>query len=377
MNRPLYSQIAEHLMRKIKSRELQPYQQLPTEYELAEQFQVSRITSQRALVELEKSGWIFRERGKGSFVSPRDNEGGQAQEDYVSRAQNAVSMIIPYQDRSMSLIDYISGASDYLASRGYYLNVHTSNGSIETEKALLLSLPQSGVSGIIYYPRHDNVNHEVLIQLCSDNYPIVTIDKRFDVPISYVVSDNFTGGYVGVSHLIQLGHERIAYLSYNSIDSSSSSRNRYFGYCKGLKEHGLPIDRDIVFLSYSELSGGEFHSREFYKEMIEQMTRLGVTAIQANNDVTAIQLMNACGALGIRVPEQMSILGFDNIHILQHLDLPLTTIAQDFKAIGNKAAQMIVDRLEHGQTSRQEIVLPVELIPRQSSGRLLIREDAR
>lgn len=365
----LYEKIMDYVKEKINNRELLPYQQLPTELELAEQFEVSRITSKRALAELEKEGLIKRERGKGSFVQPQSSlDTRKAEADFSALSSKTISLIVPCDPNNKPL-DYIIGAHDALMSKGYYLNVHTC-GSSETARDLLQSLPQEGVKGIIYYPVHDNDNIDVIHSLYMNEYPIVAIDKQVPVPISYVVSDNFAGGQAAVSHLLDLGHTRIAYVTPQGIDFSASGRERYFGYCQGLKEGGIKVDTDLVFLELKKEIGLYASKREMYISLAHKLLQLEVTAVQVVNDITAIELIKACSEAGIRIPEQLSVVGFDDLEISRHLDIPITSIAQDFAEIGRMAAEIVVASLESPFDTQQKIRIPVELKQRQSSGPL-------
>lgn len=357
-NKPLYQQILEYLREKITSRQLLPGQQLPTEFELAEQFGVSRITSKRALEELEKEGYIYRKRGHGSFVSPS----------VIKTANNGigkvVSIIFPYHSAEGWVMTYIKGAMDYLNPRGYFLSIHCTGG--ENERDYLNQLTLDGVGGIIYYPSSTVKNIDILTTLCMNNYPVVTIDKYFDgIPLSHVVSDNFNGEYMLVKHMVELGHRRIAYVCADTINNKSSLRDRYLGYCKALKDHGLEIDQEIIFLDYYTRMiefKEESKQKEFLREKLKSMIDSGVTAMLAENDVEAITIYKILTEIDVKIPQQVSLAGFDNIELLKHFELPLTTINQNFYEIGKRAAQLVVKSIEEKSYKYVREIIPVELI---------------
>lgn len=219
---PLYQKIYNYLKGEIVNEKLLSGSKLPTELELSEAFGVSKITAKRAMDELEINGFITRKRGHGSFVLPLRNDGN------VSECK-IVSMILPNNDSSGRAIDYIMGATNYLQEEGYYLSIHTTFGNHETERKYLLDLSDNGVKGIIFYPS-TRKNFNVLSSLYVKNFPIVLIDKKIEsLPLSSVVSDNRGGGFQATSHLIQLGHRRIAYVSYCDLDSLSSVKERFIG----------------------------------------------------------------------------------------------------------------------------------------------------
>ncbi|MFC5649663.1 GntR family transcriptional regulator [Paenibacillus solisilvae] len=364
-NKPLYMVIMEGLKEKIRSGEYVPDQQLPTEVELAEQSGVSRITSKRALIELEREGLIYRIRGSGSYVKKQEGFSAADPGPVHSNSNRIISMILPYM--ATSELDIIKGASDYLDAKGYYLSIHDSDWSKDKEKDLLLRVPKNGPSGIILYPISTISNVDLIHAIHWNDYPIVTIDQYFEsLPITSVVSDNFEGGYMTAKRLIELGHDRIAFVSSISIGFRSSVRDRYQGYCKALKDHKIPIDPELVVTDfYRDVSPS--NAKAFYKAMITKLTQSGVTAIQAEHDHLAVELLKNVLEMGIAVPEQLSIVGFDDHLIARHVEVPLTTIAQNYNEIGRKAAELIVRLIERTDTAHHHVKVPVRWVERDST----------
>lgn len=355
---PLYVQIYQYLKEKIIRGEWEPHMQLPTELELAEQFEVSRITSKRALMELENENLIYRRQGSGSFVK----EMGQNQQlENRNQGEKIISMILPF-DGSAGLMGYVHGAIEYTTAKGYTLQIHTTKESPDVERSLLIEIPQKGVQGIIIYPKEDNKNLDILYDLYLEEYPIIAIDKYFDsVPLCSIYSDNFEGGYLGTEYLIQKGHEKIAFVSSITIENTSSLRNRYFGYCKALKDYQIHLDKEMAIFKPEQNNG-----KMDYEKIIKTLLTQGATAIQAENDYVAVDLLKACLELGVAVPEQVSIIGFDNLEFTAYVEVPLTTIEQNFFGFGQKAAQRLITWIETGKSPKVKEVLPVNLIERQS-----------
>ena len=350
-NKPLYMIIFEELREKIITGEYPPDYQLPTEVELAAQSGVSRITSKRALIELEREGLIYRKRGSGSYVKKQETQPGP--NTGTVNANRIISMVLPYM--ASSELEYIKGASDYLDSRGYYLGIHNSNWSKEKEKELLIRVPKNGSSGIILYPLSTVSNVELINAIYWNDYPIVTIDQYYEgLQVTSIVSDNFAGGYAAAKQLIDLGHERIAFISSISIEYRSSVRDRYQGYCNALKDHKIPINMDIVVTDFYRQVDEE-NSKAFYKKMVSTLLQAGVTAFQVEHDHLAVELLKNALEMGVQVPGQLSITGFDDHIITQHVEVPLTTVAQDFYEIGRKAAELIVkqDRRDRKPSSKK------------------------
>ncbi|MWV43724.1 GntR family transcriptional regulator [Paenibacillus sp. HJL G12] len=365
--KPLYMVIIEDLKEKILSGEYKEDQQLPTEMELAERSGVSRITSKRALIELEREGLIYRKRGSGSYVKKQEPRSGAGEPGTVSAAP-IISMVLPYM--ATSELDFIKGATDYLDTKGYYLSIHNSNWSKDREREFLLRIPKNGSSGIILYPISTISNIDVLHALYWNDYPLVMIDQYVEsLPVTSVVSDNTQGGYLIAKQLIELGHERIAFVSSIAIEFRSSVRDRYQGYCKALRDHGLAVDPELVIADFYR-DADEDKSNTFYKNMISRIMDLGVTAIQAEHDHLAVDLLRSALDMGIQVPGQLSIAGFDDHMISSLVEVPLTTIAQDYSEIGRKAAELIVSQIEGSGKNPVQAEIPVRLIERASTAAL-------
>ena len=362
---PLYMRILGDLQEKIRTGQYVPEQQLPTEVDLAEQYGVSRITSKRALIELEREGLIYRKRGSGSYVKQPDdtNLSGEIGSPVAHRI---ISMVLPYM--ATSELDFIKGAHDYLDSKGYFLTIHNSNWKKDKEREIITKIPKSGPSGIILYPISTISNIDVVHAIYSNDFPIVTIDQYFDsLPISSVVSDNFEGGYQTAKRLIELGHERIAFVSSVSVEYRSSVRDRYLGYCRALKDHRIAIDTELLVTDfYMEMYSP--HASTFYNTLIDRLLDLDVTAIQAEHDHLAVDLVKSCLEKGIQVPKQLAIAGFDDHDISRQAEVPVSSVTQNYYAIGYEAARMIVQRIEQPELEPQQVKVPIHIIERESTG---------
>lgn len=362
----LYEKILRYLKDKINNKELLPGDRLPTEMELAEEFGVSRITSKRALEELRSDGLIYRVRGRGSFVADCQqlestaDKGGKGL-DY----RKVISFVIPFSCANGGIINTIKGASRVASEKGYILDIKYSNNDLDEERGLLQMLYEKRVGGIIFYPISDRKNLEIMNTLSLNEYPIVSIDRYYEsVPISYVVSDNQSGEYEATKYLLELGHRNIAFISDNKIEDATSVRNRYFGYCRALKEKGVAIRPGIV-------KNGDFHNliRESSIRILQELLKEGVTAFCCINDYVALFVLQCLKSLEIDVPGAVSVVGFDNLDISGMAYVPMTTVGQDMEKMGEEAAKYIVECIESGKYGYMKKTIPVELIVRESCGR--------
>ena len=362
----LYEQIAKELKNKILSGEYLKDQKLPTENELAQEYNVSRITSKRALEELKKEGLIYRVRGSGSFVNEINEERMQAITTPAINTARAIAIIMPKHVTESSFAQSINGAVKVFEKAGYYSIIHSGVKNSEDEKKIIKKMYEDGIGGIIYYPVSDRENYSLMHHLYLENYPIVTIDKYFEsLPISNVIADNYNGERMATEYLIKLGHEKIAFVSDLSIESTTSIRNRYFGYAKALKSQGKYEKEDIVKSGFTD----EYHRKhqeKHYATIISELREKEVTGIIAVNDLVATYLMRTAIKMGVLVPEELSIIGFDDLEMSKHLQVPLTTIRQNFDKIGESAAELIIKMIESQDYEYQQIKLPVTVIERKS-----------
>jgi GntR family transcriptional regulator, arabinose operon transcriptional repressor len=375
----LYQEIMDYLEAKIQQQEFRPDDLLPSEFELARQFNVSRITTQKALDELQNNGLIYRIRGKGSFVS----EPSKSKANQFDQSLKIIALVIPFQNSFGGSLEVIQGLSPVLSKSGYYLTVHISHYSIEEERQLLNNLVNDGATGIIIYPFSHRYNVDLVNRLLLNKYPIITIDKYYDVlPVSSVCSDNFNGSYQAASHLIQLGHRNIVFVSDRDLMSANSVSERYFGFCKALKDHDLSItDDNLICIDYhnnEKLFQAIINNDPDVDGLLEPFKIIisnslmnkekRFTAIHGVNDYLTIFFLKAALAMGIKVPDEMSFVGFDNIDYSAFFEIPLSTIEQDFKKIGEEAGNLMINRIANPDEEFKRVVLPVKMIIRKSTG---------
>ncbi|KZS46044.1 GntR family transcriptional regulator [Paenibacillus glucanolyticus] len=360
---PLYQHIVNALTARIESGELQAGDQLPTEAEISKEYNVSRITSKRALTELENAKLIHRVQGKGSFVNA-----AKAPHRPVSRTSKEILLILPFS-HNPGLGDYEKGINEYLATTDYTLNIQSN--TIVSQRKLLESALQSTNSGLIFYPVSSISDLGILYQYHLANYPLVTMDKCIEgIPFLSVVSDNFDGGYQASKHLIENNHKKIAFISSLKVENSSSIRERYFGYLKALYDHSL-IDYSVSDLTDRYLTHDNDNGREYYIQFIQSVMAQGITGIVAENDLIAIEIIQIAKELGLSVPDDFSVVGFDNIHLAGFVEPKLTTISQDFGRMGYQAAQSLITLIESPKDQPLEhVVVPVQLIERQTVKKL-------
>ncbi|MCL6585482.1 MAG: LacI family transcriptional regulator [Anoxybacillus sp.] len=244
---------------------------------------------------------------------------------------------------------------------GFNLLMCNTDNNAETEEMYLSLLKQKSVDGIIIGTT--TKNYTVLNELLQAQFPIAFIAQ--DIPelaINVVKVDDFLGGYQAVSHLVSLGHKKIAIMLGNL--NRTSDKDRLHAYQQVLKESDLEYDENlIVYTDYSMEDG-----KRAARELLTSSQR--PTAIFACFDSLAVGIYQAAKELGVSIPEDLSVVGFDNTILSTIVDPPLTTVAQPIDEMGRQVVDLIIKEIDGEKHIKQRIVLPPELVIRQSTKRL-------
>ncbi|AKV86465.1 LacI family transcriptional regulator [Microbacterium sp. 1.5R] len=190
--------------------------------------------------------------------------------------------------------------------------------------------------------------------------PVVAIDPhtgRADLPT--VESDSFGGALVATRHLIELGHRRIGFLAGRPDLRSAGLRDA--GYRRALSDAGIPLDPSLIGVGRYELDA----TRESARIMLSGDSR--PTAIFAANDLSAIAVIDVAHELGLRVPDDLSVIGFDDVPEATRRALPLTTIQQPMRRLGAVAADMVFTLLAGQEVDEMHVILPTRLVVRATT----------
>ena len=227
------------------------------------------------------------------------------------------------------------------------------------ELRFLKALRGQWVDGLILNP--SEVTSGDLQDLQDAQIPVVLIGSQIDHPdLDVVMVDNVQGAYDAVSHLIDLGHRRIGLVG--GQRAASSGEQRFQGYIRALADHDIPVDEEII-------TEGRF-TREGGYESMKRLLALQSppTAVFASSDVMAIGALMAIQEQGLQVPNDVSLVGFDDIAEASTTTPKLTTVSQPKYQTGEVAAQLLFDRVEGASPGeRQKIVLSHQLVIRDST----------
>ncbi len=250
---------------------------------------------------------------------------------------------------------------------GYSIMLCDSEDSIELEKQSLALLQSQSVEGIVLCPMGQSGEH--LAKFVGGKLPIVLVDRFFqDVALPYVSSDNVAGAKQGTELLIANGHRRIACLQ--GLRGTSPNESRVHGYKEALTAHQLPVDESlIVGDSFTEQSG-------YIETKLLLKTQPDLTAILACSNVNALGAIRALAEEKEKIPDDVSLVSFDDTPYSAYLATPITTVAQSYSEMGEYAVKLLFDQIQSARgLSKDGILLPTNLIVRKSVKRLEISSE--
>ena len=343
-----HANIYQDLLSDIRRGKFKNGDKISTEHQIMEKYKVSRITAQKALNNLSADGYIKRLAGKGSFVT-FDSSFPDYNENVFT--PSFVSLIMANQLQTLS---FIHGIEQYLSTESIQTAISLTNNDPELELDAVKKAVSSNTKGIIFYPCEPFVNDEIFRNLIRDGFPLVFLDRApIDLPCNCITTDGFSGGYMATKYLLDRGHRKIAIFN-SGFDIFETVKHRYAGYCCAMRDYGVPVNPSYVLECY--------HSSNCGRELL--MSSDPPTAIFCTNDSVALDIYNTAYSLGKVIPDDISIIGFDNLPVASQLIPALTTIEQPFSKMGIEAAKVVLNQNNSG--SYVKMYLPVKLIERSS-----------
>lgn len=259
--------------------------------------------------------------------------------------------------------EMVRGAQDLADESGYCTLIYNTDGDGQREVRALKLLYERRVDGLIITPPETKEGNQCILELHRQGLPIVLIGRKLEtVMIDRVTTDTYAGAIDAVTYLAHLGHRRIGFIGGLSAYNIAAGRRQ--GYIDGLRKAGLPFDEQLIVEVPLTRESGVTALDHFFQ--LSQPP----TAIFATNDIVAIGAMQEFMRRGGRIPDDLSIVGFDDITLAAHVQPPLTTIAQPRPLLGRTAVEMLLARIEGSDQPAQEIRLPCSLVIRASAEKI-------
>jgi DNA-binding LacI/PurR family transcriptional regulator len=252
----------------------------------------------------------------------------------------------------------VKGVQDAARRRGYMLVLCTADGDPAGEEAYLNMLRERLVDGALV----DGLvlTGEHIASIVGDGFPVVSLDRGIESPsVSLIQTDNRAGGMLATRHLIELGHRRIAHVT--GVPGLRITSDRLAGYKSALGRAGIEHDGDLVATGDYTESGGRAATGELLAR------RDAPTAIFAANDLSAIGVLQALAERGLRVPDDVSVVGFDGLRLSAFVSPRLTTVRQPAYEIGERAAEVLFASIGKKRRKPERILLAPELVLGEST----------
>ena len=254
----------------------------------------------------------------------------------------------------------VRGVEDVANTRNFSLILGNTDEDLKKEKSYIRLLESKRADGLIVAVTAGS--HEYLHAWPARHLPLVSIDRSlFALGIDSVLVDNVAGARKAVEHLITLGHRRIGVVT--GIPGITTTEERLTGYKRALETHGIPFDPTLVAVADSRVEGGKFGTLQL---LTQGTTR--PTAFFVMNGLMVIGALQAITKVGLRCPQDIALVGFDDFEWAAVMHPRLTTVRQPTYEIGRRAAQLLFERLEKRDSVPQEVRLLPQLIIRESCG---------
>jgi len=232
-------------------------------------------------------------------------------------------------------------------------------GSKDDEEKIFPRVSRKGLlDGVLVQAGHHG-DQQIIGDLIDGIMPVVVVGRPFRSDnVSFIDIDNDRASYIAVNHLIRLGHQRIGTIT--GPENSTVGLDRKAGYLKALTENGHNIDKSLI-------TEGDFTEAGGYSAM-QRLLPANPNAIFAASDVMALGAMRAVRAAGLRIPDDVAFVGFDDLPLASLPDVQLTTVRQPVIQFGIRAVEILIDQIENGIDPPRHVILDTELIVRESCG---------
>ena len=361
-----YYTLMEELKQAIMSGSIKPGEKLPSENELSDRYHISRHTVRKALSILINEGYIEAEHGRGTFCSQRMG--------HMKNSRN-VAVVTTY------ISDYIfprliQGMDKVLTENGYSIIVKNTANSRTKEERVLEDILTKDIEGLIIEPSKSQIycKHTNLYAML-DQYeiPYVFIQGVYSQMIDkpHILMDDCKGGYMVTKHLIDAGHRKILGI-FKADDFQGKERHK--GYVKALQEAGIAYDPDMVVWFHTE-------DRKTKPAMMMELfleQKVEMDAVVCYNDQIAIEVIRCLQRNGLRVPEDISVTGYDN-SVIAEGTVGLTTITHPQEKLGEMAAELLLEKIRKVPEEKSRIprLIQPELIVRGSTIERINKKEER
>lgn len=335
----------------------------PTISDVAEESGFSKATVSAVLNDADTVSDSTREKIDQVIDELNYRPRAAAQNGFRTGDTKTVGLIIK-EEGNPYYADILSGARAYANERGYTVVSASSEGKYDNEQQIVDVFKGKDIDGLIVIPvMGRGADFSYLFDLKRRNFPFVLLENIRGIQASLVDIDNEAASHMAASHLIEKGHRHIVHFS--GPEYSMHSEERVRGIRKAFSESHLVFSDDLIVPTGARLNDGYEVGLEYFGQLAPDERP---SAVICYNDLTAIGLMRALRELDVSVPEDVSIVGFDDIEMSKYISVPLTSVRVPKFEMGHRAAEILIQDVEADeQTDPKHVHLQAELIERAST----------
>lgn len=286
---------------------------------------------------------------------------GSARRGFTAPSGKSIGFVIKEADNPY-YSETLVGIQDAAHEKGFLTYVSSSEGRLETEQKIIKQFADKDLDGLIITPiLNDDTDLSHLFELKRNNIPFVLLEDIRGLQADLVDIDNTEASATAVQHLIELGHEHIVHFAGPAY--SEHTQERIEGVHHAFSRSPLVLNDESIVPTGDSFEKGYEQSLDFFSDWDGDVT--GVTCY---NDLVALGAMKGLRELGISVPGDLSIIGFDDLKLLDYFPIPLTTVRVPKYEMGRRATDLLLDQIDSGTNgSPEQIVLDAELVVRSST----------
>ena len=273
---------------------------------------------------------------------------------------NTIALVIG-DIRNPFYADLEYGIQELLGREGYQIMIFNSEYEIDRELTILQTAAEGGFAGVFLITAQ---SERMEAALGSLSLPVVLVNRNFpNFPGDSVFADNFQAGYLAAVHLIDLYHRKIGFIRGPLL--SSASTQRFEGYSQAMSNFGLPMDDRFIYDCDLKIESGRQSAKVYLSYPREERP----SAMIIVNDLAALGFMDECRKNGLSIPEDVSVIGFDDIVYASIEGIRLTTVSQHVDNMSREAARLMLKQLHGDVTHPERIIISPELIVRGTTAR--------
>ena len=357
-SQPLYRQVESYLRGQITSGKLQSGDMLPSVKELCGQFGgINHLTVRQAIKNLTEESLVRSVQGRGSFVTEQNVR------------DRRIAIVLPHLEDTL-FVRIAKGAQEVLETGGVHTIILDSRGSEGVEAGHIENLRTLPLDGALIFPIARSNIAEQVFKLKLEEFCFVLVDRYFeDIAAPCVVVDNYQGGYASGEYLAKSGRKRVAWIGELR---STPARLRLDGFRAALNDADVACPNVLIQnLEIASTVPNSYHlaARESVRGAVDRLLALTpqIDGLFCCDDATALSALERLKEAGVRVPEDVALVGFDDVPEAASSRPTLTTVRQPMLQMGREAAQMLLERMANKDSVIEKKILPIDLIVRETA----------